>query len=175
MQEAAIERKKRSWQRLAVVGFIAMVVFSIISYMRIPADASLRPGHPLPDLIVEREDGFESTLAAESAGFHSVLVVTPSCDFCVEHLTDLALAARDYPETDRQELKESLLLVIRSDLIPRSGFQPAFDLATELGAIHVDISAQEAQKLGIFELPVVIELDSEGNITSVSYLGREPR
>jgi len=175
MQEATVEKKRRTWQLLAVVGFIAMVVFSIVSYMRIPVDAALRPGRPLPDLIVEREDGVESTLAAESAGFHSVLVVTPSCDYCIEHLTDLVLAARDYPDTAGQELKESLLLVIRSNLIPRSGFQPAFDLATELGAIHVDMTAQEAQKLGIFELPVVIELDSEGNIASVSYLRREPR
>ncbi len=175
MQEATVERKKKTWQWLAVVGFTAMLVFSLISYMRTPADASLRPGHSLPDLIVEREDGIESTLAAESAGFHSVLVVTPSCDFCTEHLTDLALAARDYPETAGQELKEILLLVIRSDLIPRSGFQPAFDLARELGAIHVSISAREAQKLGIFELPVSIALDSEGNIASVSYLEHEPR
>ncbi len=175
MQGDTVERKKRTWQWLAVIGFTAMVVFSFISYMKTPADAVLRPGNSLPDLIVTREDGTESTLAAESAGFRAVLVVTPSCDFCTEHLTDLALAARDDPETAGQELREILLLVIRSDLIPRSGFQPAFDLAGELGAIHVNISAPEAQKLGIVELPVSIELDSEGNIASVSYLMREPR
>jgi hypothetical protein len=175
MQENTVENRKRTWQLLAAVGFAAMVVFSFISYMRTPAEAALRPGHSLPGLIVELENGIESTLKAESAGFGSVLVVTPSCDLCTDHLTDLALAARDYPETAGQELMEILLLVIRSDLMPRSGFQPAFDLARELGAIHVNISAREAQKLGIMELPVAIALDSEGNIASVSYLGREPR
>jgi len=172
MQEATVERKKRTWQWLAVAGFIAMLVFSFISYVRAPADAALRAGHSLPDLIVEREDGIESTLEAESAGFHSVLVVTPSCDFCTEHLADMALAARDHPETAGQELKEILLLVIRSELIPRSGFQPALDLARGLGAIHVNISAREAQKMGIIKLPVSIALDLEGNISSVNYLER---
>jgi len=169
MSDSSGEGKRRFWQWLTIVGFVASVCFGLVSYFNAPAALVLRSGRPLPDVVVTTYEGRESTLEAEAAGFGQILIVTPSCDECTDHIIELVTSAEAEAGGTDKGLEEVLFLVIRTDLMPRAGFMPAFQRARQLGAYAVIISLEEAPKLGISELPVVVELDAEGLIVSVSY------
>jgi len=169
MSDSSGEGKRRFWQWLTIVGFVASVCFGLVSYLNAPAASILRPGRPLPDVVVTTYEGRESTLEAEAAGYSQVLIVTPSCDKCDDQMIELVASAEAEAGGMEKGLEKVLILVIRTDLMPRAGFMPAFQRARQLGAYAVIISLEEAPKLGISELPVVVELGAEGLIVSVSY------
>ena len=165
--------QRRRWQLLTVIGFAATVCFTGISYLNTPAAETMRTGHPPPGLAVLDPDGAESTLDVEAGGFREILIVTPSCDECTDHLVDLVLAAEAGSVEASETIETTLFLLISSDLMPRADFMPAFNRVIELGARAVTISAEEAQKLGVFDLPVSVELDAGGRITAINYLWQQ--
>ena len=169
MSDTALEGKRRTWQWLTAAGFVATICFGFITHLNAPAAATLRPGHPLPAVVVSTAEGTESSLDIEAAGYREILIISPSCDECTDHLIDMIIATEAGQVGSVRGIEGVLLLVIESDLMPRADFMPALQRAQELGAPIVRISAREAAKLGIFEIPGVVELTEDGWVGSVSY------
>lgn len=169
MTEGIVNSRKRFWGRFTLVSFALFVIFSVFSYINTAAHPGLRPGRQIPDLPATTITGEDLSLVEAARGRKMVMIVSPTCDICA---TDMMTMVEEFESGSMEDFErpgEVLWLILRSDGMPRAVFMEAYRRGMELGIGMARIEAEAGRELGITRVPVMVALDQDGTIASISY------
>lgn len=174
MTPSSGRRKKMFRVLLAIVSLGLFILLSALSYISTYSHPGLRPGRPVPSVTVSTVEGQNTTLDAVAEKCSVILIVSPTCDNCVAEMHDRLEAIEAGSGPDRSRADALLILIIRSDDLPRSGFMTAYRKAGELGVGIVQIQSRGAGELGITRVPIVVQLRPDGMVGPLSYPRQSP-
>ena len=159
------------WAWTAVGALLVAAVASGIAWGSTVRAPLLRAGRPLPAVPVSTTDQQAGRLDEQVAGRTEVMVVAPTCERCTE---DLLVRVEEAERAGGESLREMLLLVVRSQGIPRTAFMEAYRRGLERGMRVLLLEPEQARAMGIARVPALIRLDREGVVEAVTYRKGEP-
>lgn len=161
------------WAWVTVAALVVATVSGMVSYGMVFRHPLLLPGRPLPPVQVleQTEPGpVEHLLVTRVEGITEMLVMTPTCDVCTADLVErITRAEADPAGGEGHPLAGLLLLVIRSDGIPRAAFMDAYRRGQELGMRTLSILPERARAMGIARVPAEIQLSPDGVVEHIVY------
>ena len=158
------------WAWIAIGALLVAAAAGGIAWGGTARTPLLRAGRLLPAVPVSTADQQAGRLDEQVDGIADILVAAPTCELCTEEL----LARVEEAERAGSPLQEMLLLVVRSDGIPRAAFMEAYRRGLDLGMRVLLIQPAQAREVGIARVPALIRLDPDGLVVSVSYRKGEP-
>jgi hypothetical protein len=166
-------RRRGLWAWVAVAALVVATMAGMVSYGTVFRNPLLRPGQPLPAVPVldlTEAGPVEHLLDTRVEGVVEVLVMTPTCDVCTADLLERIQQAEADPDRSAEtSLSGLMLLVIRSDGIPRAVFMDAYRRGLDLGMRTLTILPEQARAMGIARVPAEIRLGPDGRVESIAY------
>jgi hypothetical protein len=158
------------WAWTAVAALLVAAAAGGIAWGSTARSSLLGAGRPLPAVPVSTIDLQERRLDEQVDGIADVLVAAPTCERCTEEL----LARVEDAEGTGDRLEGLMLLVVRSDGIPRTAFMEAYRRGLDRGMRVLLIEPAQAREMGIARVPALIRLDPDGVVAAVTYRKGEP-
>jgi hypothetical protein len=158
------------WAWTAVGALLVAAAAGGIAWGRTARTPLLRAGRLLPAVSVSTADRLARRLDEQVAGIAEIMVAAPTCERCTEEL----LARVEAAEQVGRPLHDLLVLVVRSDGIPRTAFMEAYRRGLDRGMRVLLIQPDQARAMGIARVPALIRLAPDGVVVSVTYRKGEP-
>ncbi len=158
------------WAWTAVAALLVAAAAGGIAWGSTARSPLLGAGRLIPAVPVSTTDRQARRLDEQVDDIADVLVVAPTCERCTEDLQ----ARVEEAERAGDPLDGLLLLVVRSDGIPRTAFMEAYRRGLDRGMRVLLIEPEQARGMGIARVPALIRLDPDGVVIAVTYRKGEP-